>query len=819
MPIYARSETAPPPFDTAPSPAELHGMALAVLASSPDCIKILSADGRIEYLSEGGRAALELECGDATLIGRDWLPIWGADAQPRVAAALASARQGEQARFEAFCPTLKGTPRWWDVAVSPLGSDRSGPGKLLAISRDITASRNTAAALVARVDRQEMLYRLASQLLKAQDEAALLRIVTSVAPRDLGIDLCMAYEADCAARILSIRHAHGLSAARQRDLVALPFGQMLCGQVAETQRPVIKSRIGESTDPICSVAVQLGLEAFAGFPLLSEAGELFGVLSFASRGRLEFGAQDLSLLRAIAEMYAAVARRLRVSQALDESKGNLRLLLDGARDHAIFKLDRDGRIASWSEAAERLYGYPAEAAIGRPFGDLYPAEDRASGVPEAALAQALRDGKTSCAGWRLRADGTRFAVAGTIATLYGPAGAVVGFAKVTEDISARLVQENALKSSESRHRAVVETAVDAIVVIDVHGTIQAFNRAAERMFGYSAEMAMGRAVDMLMSEEVAAHHDRAMRRYLETGVARVIGVGREVVGRRRDGTDFPLELALAEWWDAAGERFFTGIMRDVSEKRAAEAARREAHEAVLRASRLTALGAMASTIAHELNQPLTAMANYMSATRFALSDGTPGTDGAMDTLDRALLALRRVNEIISRMRSFAKNGQIQARPVALAPIIDEAWEKVRHCCPAAGVRYRCQGLRRHLLVRADRTQIEQVMINLMRNAVEAMDGRSDRSLTVRVSVAEGQAVIALADTGPGLPPERLADPAQIFASSKPEGTGLGLPVCATIIEAHGGRLSAAATPGGGATFIVTLPLVPESGPGAPAAMV
>ena len=807
MALHARRNVAGSAGLAAPTPADLQGMALAVVASSPDCIKIVSAEGRIEYLSEGGRVALELDCGGPDLLGSNWLELWDVEIRPTVTRALEAARGGELARFEALATTHLGTAKWWDVTVSPLRSVARGPTKLLVISRDITASRNAAAALMARVDRQELLYRLSGQLLRAGSEAEMLRAVVGLAPGDLGIEACLALAAEPGKAALSLCHAHGFSADQLVPLQKLDFGSLLCGRVAATQRPVIVSGLQNSSDPACDAAARLGLTAFAGFPLLSPNGDLFGVLSFGSRQRLTFGTQDVSLLGAIADMYATVALRLRVERALRESEDSLRLLLDGARDHAIFKLDRDGRIASWNEGAERLHGFPAAQVLGRPLACLYDEADRAAGLPADAIERATRDGKTPCAGIRIRKDGSRFAVSGTLSALYDGDGAVIGFAKVMQDISARVDQENALKTSESRLRAVFETAVDGIVVIDVGGTIHSFNRAAERMFGYHAAEMIGTTVDVLMSPSAAIHHDRAMARYLASGVARVIGLGREVYGRRRDGSDFPLELSIAEWRDATGELFFTGIMRDLSERKMAERARREANEAVLRASRLTALGAMASTIAHELNQPLTAMANYMSATQIALTAIEPTPTVAINTLDRALGSVRRVGEIISRMRSFAKNGQIHARAVALAPIIDEAWDKVRHCSPAAGVSFKRHAGADALMVRADRTQIEQVMINLMRNAVEAMVGLRRRRLTVEARRNGANVEIAISDTGPGLAPERLKDPARLFSSTKPEGTGLGLPVCATIIEAHGGRLSAEPMPGGGAKFIVTLPLV------------
>ena len=207
MAISARISVAAP---APPTTAELQGMALAVLASSPDCIKILSADGFIEYLSEGGRTALELDCSGEDLIGTHWPNFWLEEDRPSVERAMRRALRGEMARFTAFCATRRGTPKCWDVTVSPFRSEQAGQTKLLVVSRDVTSSQMAASALLARAARQELLYRLAAQLLNATDEAQLLRTVVAVAPPDLGMDMCMAYAADRGAQMLFIRHWHGI---------------------------------------------------------------------------------------------------------------------------------------------------------------------------------------------------------------------------------------------------------------------------------------------------------------------------------------------------------------------------------------------------------------------------------------------------------------------------------------------------------------------------------------------------------------------------------------------------------------------------------
>jgi PAS domain S-box-containing protein len=258
-------------------------------------------------------------------------------------------------------------------------------------------------------------------------------------------------------------------------------------------------------------------------------------------------------------------------QAHAHAEERYQRLVASVEDYAVFSLDEAGRVATWNPGAERLKGWRVEEILGQHFSILYPEDLRREGRPERNLNIVRREGRHEEEGPRLRKDGGLFDAHVVITRLLSPGGEPEGFAKVVRDVTARRRAEARLAAEQAQFRAIFDTAVDAIAVIDERGVIQAFNSAAEAVFGYAAAEAIGRDISMLMPVDHGGRHGDYVGRYLRTGQARIIGTGRELEGRRRDGSTFPLELSIAEWRDVEGRRFFTGIMRDISERRRAEA--------------------------------------------------------------------------------------------------------------------------------------------------------------------------------------------------------------------------------------------------------
>ena len=361
-----------------------------------------------------------------------------------------------------------------------------------------------------------------------------------------------------------------------------------------------------------------------------------------------------------------------------------------------------------------------------------------------------------------------------------------------------------LRDSEAHLRSILNTVPDAMVVIDERGVIQSFSPAAERQFGWTADEVIGRNVKVLMPSPYRENHDGYLERYLATGERRIIGVGRVVVGERKDGSTFPMELAVGEM--ISGEqRFFTGFVRDLTERQQTETRLQELQTELVHISRLTAMGEMASALAHELNQPLSAMANYLKgSTRLLANDPVP-RERLQDAIGKAGDQALRAGDIIRRLRDFVARGEAERRIESLPKLIEEASALALVGAKEHGVRVRFNFSPEIDLVLADKVQIQQVALNLIRNALEAMEETQARSMEIRIDPADdATALVSVIDTGTGISPEIASQLFQPFITTKRAGMGVGLSICRTIVEAHGGRIWAEPNPGGGTRFCFTL---------------
>jgi two-component system, LuxR family, sensor kinase FixL len=362
-----------------------------------------------------------------------------------------------------------------------------------------------------------------------------------------------------------------------------------------------------------------------------------------------------------------------------------------------------------------------------------------------------------------------------------------------------------LVAREAHLQSILDTIPDAMVVIDDNAIMQSFSSAAERLFGYSRADAIGQNVKMLMPSPYRENHDDYMDRYQKTGERRIIGIGRVVVGERKDGSTFPMELSVGEM-RSGDKRYFTGFIRDLTERQETEARLQELQSELVHISRLTAMGEMASTLAHELNQPLSAIANYLKGSRRIIDgNSADAMSKVREALDKAGEQALRAGQIIRRLRDFVARGESERAVENLQKLVEEAGALAMVGAKERDIRVRFVFDPRVELVLADKVQVQQVILNLIRNAIEAMEHAERRELTVSVDEQDGGlAMVSIADTGPGIAADVMDQLFQPFVTTKRTGMGVGLSISRTIIEAHGGRIWVEARPGGGALFRFTL---------------
>jgi two-component system, LuxR family, sensor kinase FixL len=504
-----------------------------------------------------------------------------------------------------------------------------------------------------------------------------------------------------------------------------------------------------------------------------------------------------------------ISARARAEEALRASDARLALAVE-ALELGLFEWRRDGDVLTLSAAAAALAGTTEGDARSGLAGwrrrlharfdiDTFPNE------------RLILRRQMPRFGFRMRqvgADGSLSTVEGVVRCVYDPDGKLSRVIGVMFDTSEREQGAEALQARESELRTILAHVPDPMVTIDERGWIRSFSTAAEQLLGYSANEVIGHDVKLLMPARHHAQHDHNVLRYLATGTAYLGERRQRTAVRHRDGHEIPIELAVGEA-EIGRERIFIAFLRDLSDQLAAQARLTELRDELVHVSRLSALGEMAAGLAHELNQPLAAIANFLGAADVLLENGEPTNPDQLRTLMRmSSVQVLRAGEIMQRVRHFASRGAVDIQPEPLAEVLGDAVELLLTNDEWRFVRIRYAFDPAHPVILADRVQIQQVIVNLVRNALEAVAERPNLQPDILIEsrgTAEGMVEILVNDNGPGVAPEIVRRHHAPFYSTKADGMGIGLSICRRIIEAHGGSFVIENRAEGGATMRFTVP--------------
>jgi len=737
-----------------------HALLNFMMATSQDAVACISTEGRIVAFN---RAAEELfGCSAEEMLGRNLNDILPLFADSKTAAEekhkIARAAKGETIpAYETARLRRDGSRLHLSISTAPI-RDRAGTVVGVArVVRDISARREY-----------------------EQDKALLAQIVSSSS------DAIVSYDLDGTLT--------SWNAGAQRI-----FGYSAAEMIGTT----FEARIGKVTTPD-NFAFEKAITQRA---IAGEHIAPFEALRMRKDGSLVNVLMSISPVRDAHGRIIGIARFVRdISErkAHAQDRALLSQIVFSSSD-AIISYTLDGIITSWNPAAERIYGYSAAEMIGTSIreriGDFVIAPERVAEEIRLAERAAAGEHIAPFEAVRVRKDGAQVNVIVSISPILDANGAVMGISRIVRDVSERKASEaqRALLSS------IVECSNDAIFTKTLDGTITSWNPAAVEMFGYSAEEIVGMPVLLLFSPDHVAEEVQILAqirggqtiRHYET-----VRVGKNEKRIEASVTASPIR-------DAAGHVIgVSNIVRDISERKQYETKLKAMQDDLTHVARLNELGQVSAGIAHELNQPLAALLNYANVAKRLLTQGdASAAEKARETVDKISDQAIRAGEIIRRMRSFVEKRQSNRTLEDINAVIEDTIALGFMGADARNLATRLKLEPNIPTVLIDRVQIQQVLVNLLHNAVDAMASAPKRQITLQTALVDGDTVdVRVSDTGPGIAPEHLERLFMPFFTTKPGGMGIGLVISRSIIEAHGGKITAERAPGGGAMFRFTLPV-------------
>jgi PAS domain S-box-containing protein len=496
--------------------------------------------------------------------------------------------------------------------------------------------------------------------------------------------------------------------------------------------------------------------------------------------------------------------------ASQSDEGRYRLLVEAVTDYAIYMLDPGGIVTSWNPGARRFKGYAAEEIIGQHFSRFYSPEDRASGLPERALKTAREEGKFESEGWRIRKDGTRFWAHVIIDPVLLPNGDVLGFAKITRDLTERREAEASLRASQEQFRLLVQSVTDyAIYMLDPEGNVSSWNAGAQRIKGYAPGEIIGRhfSTFYIPADRATGEPQKALEIAAREG-----RFEKEGLRQRKDGSTFTAHVVIDAIRGDDGHLIgFAKITRDISERKAQQQELDQAREALFQSQKMEAVGQLTGGIAHDFNNLLMAVLGSLELAKKRLPDDPQ----LLRLIDNAVQGAKRGSTLTQRMLAFARRQSLDSKPIDLGDLIAGLLELLeRSIGPSIHIENHIP--MRLAAVQADENQVEMAVMNLIVNARDAMPaGGTIRITAEEQQIGPGQSLmpgayvrLSIGDEGEGMDAETLARAVEPFFTTKGvgKGTGLGLPMVHGMAAQSGGRFELKSRKGEGTEAILWLPV-------------
>ena len=512
-----------------------------------------------------------------------------------------------------------------------------------------------------------------------------------------------------------------------------------------------------------------------------------------------------------------MAMRARAEETLKQSEERTRLMIESVKDYAILMLDPGGRVMSWNAGAERLKGYRAEEIIGQHFSRFYPEDKIREGFPETELRVAADKGRYEDEGWRVRKDGTQFWASVVINAVRNAHGELLGFVKLTRDLTERRRAEQALLKRQQMFERLFQDSPDAIILVNETGHIVRANAQVEALFGYAGAELIGQPVEALMLERYRAGHGKHLADYFAAPRVRAMGAGLELFARRKDGSEFPVDIMLSPLETDEG-RQSVAVIRDItSRKEAAERIQKLNKELQERASLLEVaykeLESFSYSVSHDLRAPLRHIDGFVELLQ--KSPALQGEEASRRHMNVISKAAKEMGMLIDDLLAFSRTGRAEMHPVKIdmRDMVDQIIQEREEECHGRQVKWEIKPLP---MVSGDPNLLRLVWVNLLENALKYTRPRKEAKIEIGQMTDNGnsasgrEVVFYVRDNGVGFDMLYVSKVFGVFQrlhrAEDFEGTGIGLANVQRIIHRHGGRVWAEGKVDSGATFYFSLPV-------------